>query len=97
MVTLFANGDTHSLNVDADMPLLWALHDAPGLIGTQYGCAIAVCGPSSVLDKSITPIEKVSSPVAEAVQSVREKHDVVPGSDGQSNPARQRRPWTLSA
>lgn len=94
MITLSVNGDTHSLDIDADMPLLWALRDILGLTGTKYGCGIAVCGActvhvdgapvpacitpvESVQGKAITTIEKVSSPVTEAVQNAWEQHDVV--------------------
>ena len=34
--------------VDPDTPLLWALRDHLGLVGTKYGCGIAQCGACTV-------------------------------------------------
>ncbi|HXS07985.1 MAG TPA: (2Fe-2S)-binding protein [Rhizomicrobium sp.] len=49
MVTLKINGQQHSLDVEADMPLLWAIRNEIGLTGTKYGCGIAQCGACTVL------------------------------------------------
>jgi aerobic-type carbon monoxide dehydrogenase small subunit (CoxS/CutS family) len=43
------NGKDHSVEAEADMPLLWAIRDIIGLTGTKYGCGIAMCGACSVL------------------------------------------------
>jgi isoquinoline 1-oxidoreductase alpha subunit len=48
MVTLTVNGHTHTLDVEAEMPLLWVLRDEIGLTGTKYGCGIAQCGACTV-------------------------------------------------
>ncbi len=47
--TLTVNGQTHTLDVDDDTPLLWVLRDALGLTGTKYGCGIMACGACTVL------------------------------------------------
>jgi isoquinoline 1-oxidoreductase alpha subunit len=44
MINLTINGQAHSLDIDPDTPLLWALRDTLGLTGTKYGCGIAQCG-----------------------------------------------------
>ena len=44
MITLTINGEQHSLDVEAEMPLLWAIRNEVGLTGTKYGCGIAQCG-----------------------------------------------------
>jgi isoquinoline 1-oxidoreductase alpha subunit len=44
MVTLNINKKTYNVDVDPDMPLLWALRDVIGLVGTKYGCGVAQCG-----------------------------------------------------
>ena len=49
MLTLNVNGQTHEIDADADMPLLWALRDLVGLTGTKYGCGIAQCGVCTAL------------------------------------------------
>jgi isoquinoline 1-oxidoreductase alpha subunit len=48
MIELTINGETHSLDIDPNMPLLWAIRDAVGLTGTKYGCGIAQCGACTV-------------------------------------------------
>ena len=42
------NGETRTLDVSADMPLLWALRDHLDLVGTKYACGIAQCGSCTV-------------------------------------------------
>ena len=49
MISLTINGSAHSLdNTDPDTPLLWALRDTLGLVGTKYGCGIGQCGACTV-------------------------------------------------
>ena len=48
MVALIVNGTQHQLDVEEDMPLLWALRDELGLTGTKFGCGIAQCGACTV-------------------------------------------------
>jgi isoquinoline 1-oxidoreductase alpha subunit len=42
------NGQTHSVEVPDDMPLLWVLRDVLNLTGTKYGCGVAACGACTV-------------------------------------------------
>lgn len=46
---LKVNGQSHSVDVDPDTPLLWVLRDALKLNGTKFGCGIAQCGACTVL------------------------------------------------
>ncbi|MFK7846708.1 MAG: (2Fe-2S)-binding protein [Rhodothermales bacterium] len=48
-VTLKINGQSHTLAVPSDMPLLWALREKLNLVGTKYGCGIGTCGTCTVL------------------------------------------------
>ena len=48
MISLAINGRQHDLDVDPDMPLLWAIRDIAGLSGTKYGCGKALCGACTV-------------------------------------------------
>jgi isoquinoline 1-oxidoreductase alpha subunit len=41
---LRVNGTEHDLDIDPEMPLLWAIRDIIGLTGTKYGCGQALCG-----------------------------------------------------
>jgi isoquinoline 1-oxidoreductase subunit alpha len=42
------NGETRSVDVDGDTPMLWVLRDICGLTGTKYGCGIAMCGACTI-------------------------------------------------
>ncbi|MEM9797821.1 MAG: (2Fe-2S)-binding protein [Pseudomonadota bacterium] len=48
-ISLTVNGDPITLDVDPDMPLLWALRDELRLTGTKFGCGIAQCGACTVM------------------------------------------------
>jgi isoquinoline 1-oxidoreductase alpha subunit len=62
---LNVNGTSHDINVEPDMPLLWALRDVLGLTGAKYGCGIAQCGACTVhLDGE--PVRSCSVPVSAA-------------------------------
>ncbi len=47
-ITLTVNGTAHSLDVEPEMPLLWALRETLGLTGTKFGCGISACGACTV-------------------------------------------------
>jgi len=47
-VTLKVNGQTQTLDIEPQMPLLWALRDELQLTGTKFGCGIAQCGACTV-------------------------------------------------
>jgi isoquinoline 1-oxidoreductase alpha subunit len=56
------NGSMHEVEADAEMPLLWVLRDLLGLVGTKYGCGMAVCGACTVhLDGN--PVRSCITPV----------------------------------
>ena len=46
--TLSVNGRTTTVDVPADMPLLWVLRDVLDLKGTKFGCGMAQCGACTV-------------------------------------------------
>jgi isoquinoline 1-oxidoreductase alpha subunit len=48
MIQLTVNGESRSVEVPPDMPLLWVLRDVIGLTGTKFGCGIAQCGACTV-------------------------------------------------
>ena len=48
MIQLEVNGVAHPLDVDPDMPLLWAVREVLGLTGTKFGCGMALCGACTV-------------------------------------------------
>ncbi len=48
MVTLTVNGQTRSLDVDPNTPLLWVIREQLKLTGTKFGCGISQCGACTV-------------------------------------------------
>ena len=46
--TLSINGESKSVDVPDDMPLLWVLRDVLAMTGTKFGCGIAQCGACTV-------------------------------------------------
>src|SRR5271163_1052554 len=48
MIQLHINGTLHTIDVDPQMPLLWAIRDIVGLRGTKFGCGVGACGACTV-------------------------------------------------
>ena len=65
MIRLNLNGKDASLDVDADMPLLWVLRDTLGLTGTKFGCGMALCGACTVHLEG-APVRSCVTPVSAA-------------------------------
>jgi len=62
---LAVNGKSREVQVDPEMPLLWALRDTLGMLGTKFGCGKGLCGACTVhLDGS--PVRSCSIPVSAA-------------------------------
>jgi len=59
------NGQSHTVEADADTPLLWVLRDHVGLVGTKFGCGIAQCGACTVHANG-NAVRSCSVPVANA-------------------------------
>ena len=45
---LTLNGRSTSVDVPADMPLLWVIRDVLGMKGTKFGCGAGLCGACTV-------------------------------------------------
>jgi isoquinoline 1-oxidoreductase alpha subunit len=48
MIKLKVNGQTTTVDVSEDTPLLWVLRDSLGMTGTKYGCGLGLCGACTV-------------------------------------------------
>ena len=78
-VQLSVNGQSHSLEVDPDTPLLWVIRDHLELTGTKFGCGIAQCGACTVhLDgqavrSCITPVSAVEGKRVTTIEGLSTK------------------------
>lgn len=65
MATFRLNGELQELDIEPEMPLLWALRDELGVTGTNFGCGIGNCGACTVhvdgnaLRSCVTPVSAV--------------------------------------
>jgi len=70
------NGNTHSLDVDGDTPLLWVLRDVLGMTGTKFGCGMALCGACTVhldgvaIRSCITPIDSIGTSAITTIEAI---------------------------
>jgi len=84
-VTLKVNGKTQTLDVEPDMPLLWALRDELGLTGTKFGCGIAQCGACTVHINGVA-MRSCSVPVSTAAGKDITTIEGLAGTDGKLHP-----------
>lgn len=76
MINLTVNGQSHDLDIEPDMPLLWALRDILGLTGTKYGCGIAACGACTVhidgapVHSCVTPASSVQGKSIATIEKI---------------------------
>jgi len=74
--TLTINGETRSVDVEGDTPLLWVLRDTLGMVGTKFGCGAAQCGACTVhLDGApvrscVTPVRRVGEKTVVTIEGV---------------------------
>jgi isoquinoline 1-oxidoreductase alpha subunit len=89
-VKLNVNGTSQELDVELDMPLLWALREQFALTGTKYGCGIAQCGACTVhIDGR--PVPACVTPVSAAMG----KHiTTIEGLGTKDNPHPVQLAWT---
>lgn len=62
-INLRVNGTPLTADVDPNTPLLWVLRDTFGLMGTKFGCGMALCGACTVLVDG-NPVRACSTPVS---------------------------------
>ena len=82
MITFKLNDADVTLDVENEMPLLWALRDHLGLTGTKYGCGIAQCGACTVhIDGQpgracVTPVSAVAGRAVRTIEGLGGNHPV---------------------
>jgi len=66
MLELTVNGRRQTVDVEPEMPLLWVLRDHLGMLGTKYGCGMAICGACTVQVNG-DPVRSCTLPVSSVV------------------------------
>lgn len=78
------NGKQVSLDVDPEMPLLWAIRDEVGLTGTKFGCGKGLCGACTVhlngqaIRSCITPVAAIAGQSVTTIEGLSESEDLHP-------------------
>jgi isoquinoline 1-oxidoreductase alpha subunit len=68
-VSFVVNGTPRTVDVPADMPLLWVLRDELDLKGTKYGCGVSQCGACTVhLNGAPTRSCSIPAPAVEGAE-----------------------------
>ena len=80
-VTLNINGKAHTLDVPADMPLLWALRDKLNLVGAKYGCGVGLCGSCTVLVNGVPMQSCTLSAISMAGKEITTIEGFAPNGD----------------
>ena len=63
---LEVNGMKHTIQAQAEMPLLWALRDLLHMTGTKFGCGMGLCGACTVhvngqpVRACVTPVSSIA-------------------------------------
>jgi isoquinoline 1-oxidoreductase subunit alpha len=74
--TITVNGETRTVDVDSDTPLLWVLRDSLDLKGTKFGCGMALCGACTVhidgtpIRSCVTPISGIGTAAITTIESI---------------------------
>ena len=79
MIKLIVNGIEHSLDVEADTPLLWVVRDYLDLKGSKFGCGAGLCGACTMhlngnpIRTCITPISSVAGQSITTIEGLGNK------------------------
>jgi isoquinoline 1-oxidoreductase subunit alpha len=80
-LTLKINQKDYTVDVDPQMPLLWAIRDYAGLKGTKFGCGMAQCGACTVLLEGnairscVTPVASVADKEITTIEGLAENNN----------------------
>ncbi|MBV7532445.1 (2Fe-2S)-binding protein [Chitinophaga sp. sic0106] len=81
MIKLNINNKDYELDIDPNMPLLWALRDVIGLVGTKYGCGVAQCGACVVhlngeaVRSCVTKVSRAAGQSVVTIEGLSPNHD----------------------
>jgi isoquinoline 1-oxidoreductase subunit alpha len=85
-ITFKLNNTDQTIDVDPDMPLLWAIRDVIGLTGTKFGCGMALCGACTVhldgnaIRSCVTPVSNAKGKKITTIEGI---------SDDRSHPVQK--------
>jgi isoquinoline 1-oxidoreductase alpha subunit len=74
--TINVNGQSRTVDVEADTPLLWVLRDELDLKGSKFGCGLGVCGACTVhingtaTRSCVTPVAAVGQQAVTTIEGV---------------------------
>lgn len=74
--TLKVNGQTRTVDVADDTPLLWVLRDELNLVGTKFGCGVGQCGACTVhidgapVRSCLMPVSALSGPAITTIEGL---------------------------
>jgi isoquinoline 1-oxidoreductase alpha subunit len=80
-LTLKINQKDYTIDVDPQMPLLWAIRDYVGLKGTKFGCGMAQCGACTVhlegnaIRSCVTPVASVADKGITTIEGIGENNN----------------------
>jgi isoquinoline 1-oxidoreductase subunit alpha len=78
---LTINGKKHQVDVDPTTPILWVLRDHLNLVGTKYGCGMAMCGACTIhldgvaMRSCSLPVAQVSNQKITTIEGLSENGD----------------------
>lgn len=80
-LTLRINEKDYPMEVDPDMPLMWAIRDYARLTGTKFGCGIAQCGACTVhidgepVRSCVTPVSGAAGKAITTIEGLSDNND----------------------
>lgn len=75
------NGKQQQVDVDPATPMLWVLRDQLGLVGTKYGCGVAMCGACTIHLEGVAvrscqlPVSQVGRQAITTIEGLSEQGD----------------------
>lgn len=78
------NGSPVTIDVPADMPLLWVLRDKLGITGPKYGCGIGVCHACTShlggeeIQPCVTPVADAAGSTVTTIEGLADGEELHP-------------------
>ena len=75
------NGEQRQVDVDPGTPILWVLREHLNLVGTKYGCGVAMCGACTIhlngtaVRSCSVPVSAVGNQTVTTIEGLSESGD----------------------